>query len=181
MALHLAMYGVATTLLETESTTRWHPKGNTNNARTMELFRRLGIADQVRELGVPGDHPFDIAFFTRLNAFEIARGKTPSRAERMTQRQNAPATDQVPEPPHRANQMYVERLLFERAAASPLINLKFGCTARSLSQDGDGVTVTTIDQTGREQSWRARYVVGCDGSRSRCAGRSGSDTAAKRS
>jgi 2-polyprenyl-6-methoxyphenol hydroxylase-like FAD-dependent oxidoreductase len=181
MALHLAMYGVTSTLLETEPTTRRHPKGNTNNARTMELFRRLGIVDAVRALGVPADHPFDIAFFTRLNAFEIARGRTPSRAERMQMRQQASATDQVPEPPHRANQMYVEQLLFERAAASPYINLKFGCTVRSLSQDDEGVTVVTIDhtgpeqtgleqtgreQTGREQTWRARYVVGCDGGRS---------------
>lgn len=161
LALHLDMYGIDTVLFESEPTTRWHPKGNTNNARTMEIFRRLGIADGVRALGVPGDHPFDIAFFTRFNAFEIFRGRTPSRNERLTQRAAAPATDQVVEPPHRANQMYVERLLYEQALARSHIRLKFGCTAERLVPDKDGVTV--VAKNG--EVWRARYVVGCDGSR----------------
>jgi 2-polyprenyl-6-methoxyphenol hydroxylase-like FAD-dependent oxidoreductase len=162
LALHLDMHGVDTVLFETEPTTRWHPKGNTNNARTMELFRKLGIADAVRTLGVPADHPFDIAFFTRFNAFEIFRGRTPSRAERLALRAAAGPTDQVVEPPHRANQMYVERLLFERAAKSAHVRLKFGYPVQSFMQDDDGVTVTA----GNGETWRAKYLVGCDGSRS---------------
>ena len=38
----------------------------------------------------------------------------------------APTTDQVPEPLHRANQMYVERFLFEHAARRPNITMRFG-------------------------------------------------------
>ncbi len=166
MALHLDMHGIDCVLVETEPATRGHPKGNTNNARTMELFRKLGIADAVRELGVPADHPFDIAFFTRFSSFEIARGRTPSRAERMEMRRLAPPTDQVVEPPHRANQMYVERLMYERAATRPHIGMKFGWTARSLVQDVEGVTVSIVDAQGRQEIWRAHYVVGCDGGRS---------------
>ena len=166
MALLLARYGIPSTIVEASPSTRWHPKGNTNNARTMEIFRQLGIADQVRELGPPADHPFDIAFFTRFNAFEIARGRTPSRAERMKIRSEAPAADQVVEPPHRANQMFVERLLSERAAASPLITLKFGCTAQSFVQKDDGVELTVADAGQTPQVLRTRYLVGCDGSRS---------------
>ncbi len=85
----------------------------------MELFRKLGLADRIRVLGLPGDHPFDVAYFTRLNAFEIARGRTPSRDERLRPARWRPATDQLPEPTHRVNQMYVERFLFEQAAAGP--------------------------------------------------------------
>ena len=77
------MYGVQSTVFNTEAETRWHPKGNIHNARTMELFRKLGLADKIRALGLPGDHPFDVAYFTRLNAYEIARGRTPSRDERL--------------------------------------------------------------------------------------------------
>ena len=161
LALHLDMYGIDTVLFETEPTTRWHPKGNTNNARSMEIFRRLGIADDVRALGVPADHPFDIAFFTRFNAYEIFRGRTPSRDERLKQRAAAPATDQVVEPPHRANQMYLERLLFEQAAKRPHIRLKFGCAAKSFVLDEGGVTVTAENG----EIWHSRYLVGCDGSR----------------
>lgn len=61
LALHLDMYGVKSTIFNSEAATRWHPKGNVHNARTMELFRKLGLADKVRALGLPGDHPFDAA------------------------------------------------------------------------------------------------------------------------
>ena len=60
---------------------RWHPKGNGQNARTMELYRRLGFSDEVRRLGLPGDHPFDQAYFTRLI---VARNLSLSRCRAAT-------------------------------------------------------------------------------------------------
>ena len=178
MALHLDMYGIDTVLFETEPTTRWHPKGNTNNARTMEMFRRLGIADDVRALGVPADHPFDIAFFTRFNAFEIFRGRTPSREERLAQAQSRPATDQVVEPPHRANQMYVERLLFEQRRRAPAHRAEVRLRRESFSQDEDGVTCHRPEAArfgARATSSAATAAAAW------CASRSASGTAAKRS
>ncbi len=165
MALNLARYGIKSILIEMEVTTRWHPKGNTNNARTMEIFRQLGLADRVRELGIPAEHPFDLAFFTRYSGFEIARGRTPSRAERLALREAAGPTDQVVEPPHRANQMYVERFLFDRAAVCPLITLKFGWRAQSFAENADGVIVVAVAPDGARQVLHGRYVVGCDGGR----------------
>ena len=35
MVLQLAFYGIRSVLIETAAETRWHPKGNTNNARTL--------------------------------------------------------------------------------------------------------------------------------------------------
>ena len=51
LALHLDMYGVRSTIFNAEPEARWHPKGNIHNARTMELFRKVGIADRIRALG----------------------------------------------------------------------------------------------------------------------------------
>jgi 2-polyprenyl-6-methoxyphenol hydroxylase-like FAD-dependent oxidoreductase len=132
----------------------------------MEIFRRLSIADAIRGLGLPADHPFDIAFFTRLSTFEIARGHTPSCKDRLATREKSLPTDQVPEPPHRANQMYVEKYLYERTKTRPNITLRFGMTAESFGQDEEGVSVSlrAADGSGREE-WRAAYIVGCDGSR----------------
>jgi hypothetical protein len=62
LALFLAAYGVKSTIFNTEATTRWHPKGNTHNQRTMEHFRRFGLAEGIRDLGMPWDHPLDIAY-----------------------------------------------------------------------------------------------------------------------
>jgi 2-polyprenyl-6-methoxyphenol hydroxylase-like FAD-dependent oxidoreductase len=141
LALHLDMYGVPSTVFNAETETRWHPKGNIHNARTMELFRKLGIADKIRALGLPGDHPFDVAYFTRLSAYEIARGRTPSRDERLRMRDTRPATDQLPEPTHRVNQRYVERLLFEEASRRSNITLRFGWTVEDIAEAPDGVAL----------------------------------------
>ena len=40
----LDQLGVRCVLFNTDTTTRWHPKGSTEGSRTMEHFRRLGIA-----------------------------------------------------------------------------------------------------------------------------------------
>jgi 2-polyprenyl-6-methoxyphenol hydroxylase-like FAD-dependent oxidoreductase len=166
LALHLDMYGVRSTVFNTEPETRWHPKGNIHNARTMELFRKLGIADRIRALGLPGGHPFDVAYFTRLNAYEIARGRTPSRDARIAVRRSRPATDQLPEPTHRVNQMYVERLLFDEASRRPNITMRFGWTVEELAEDGSGVSLIARGSDGAKETHHAAYVVGCDGSRS---------------
>lgn len=163
MALHLDYYGIRSVLIEQEPETRWHPKGNTINARTMELLRRLDLADAVRGLGVPSDHPFDVAYFTRFSTFEIARGKTPSSNERRERRLRAGSTHQVIEPPHKCNQMYLERFFMEEAARRKNITLKFGCVAESFVDEGDGVTVTVRAKDGTSESVRGSYLVGCDG------------------
>jgi 2-polyprenyl-6-methoxyphenol hydroxylase-like FAD-dependent oxidoreductase len=166
LALHLDMYGVRSTLFNSEAETRWHPKGNIHNARSMELFRKLGIAEAIRALGLPGDHPFDVAYFTRLNAYEIARGRTPARDERMALRRLRPATDQLPEPTHRVNQMYVERLLLAEASRRPNITMRFGWTVETLAQDASGVSLVARAGDGATESHAFAYAVGCDGSRS---------------
>jgi FAD binding domain-containing protein len=61
LALFLDFYGVRSILLNSEEATRWHPKGSTEGSRTMEHFRRLGLAGQIRKLGLPADHPTDVA------------------------------------------------------------------------------------------------------------------------
>ena len=162
LALSLDLYGVKSTVFNTEPETRWHPKGNIHNARTMELFRKLGVADNIRALGMPGDHPFDVAYFTRLNAFEIARGRTPSRNERLRLRDAGTATDQLPEPTHRVNQMYVERLLFREAASRPNITMRFGWTVEDIAADKDGVSLKARS-AGATKTGQFSYMVGCDG------------------
>jgi len=167
LALFLDFYGVETTLFNTEPESRWHPKGNGQNARTMEHYRRLGFADEIRRLGLPGDHPFDQAYFTRLAAHEIYRFPMPSRDERIAMRRRMPVTDQLPEPMFHVNQMYVERFLLERARTRPGIDIRFGWEVEQVSQDESAVRLSArpVDGTGNGH-WTAAYAVGCDGARS---------------
>ena len=53
-------------------------------ARTMEIFRRLGVAQRVRDAGMPHDHANDVAFRTTTTGIEFARIKIPCRRDRYT-------------------------------------------------------------------------------------------------
>ena len=166
LALLLDDLGVRAVLFNTEATTRWHPKGSTQGSRTMEHLRRLGLAARVRKLGLPADHPTDVAYFTRYSGPEIRRFPMPSSADVARMVAAAPATDQNPEPIFRANQMHVERLLFEHAGTRPNITMRFGWQAEEFAQDGDGVSLRAAPANGgAAERWRAQYLAGCDGGR----------------
>ncbi|MBI0539027.1 monooxygenase [Roseomonas sp. KE2513] len=167
LALFLDRYGVRCVVFNAEASVRHHPKGSTHNARTMEHYRRLGFADRIRALGLPSDHPTDVAYFTRFNGWELARLRFPSEKEKLAARTKSAATDQTPEPIHRANQMYVEAALFEQAASRPNITLRFGTSVESFEQDACGVTFRVRAASGQpEEAWQSSYLVGCDGGRS---------------
>lgn len=167
LGLFLDRYGVRSTVFNLEPTTRWHPKGNGQNSRTMEHYRALGLVDEVRMLGIPADHPFDHAVFTRLNSYEIFRFRRPTQRERLEIRKATPATDQYVEPMYHVNQMYIERVLHERAKTRPAITLRFGWEVERVTQQQDGVTVIAREPaTGAAEEWHAQYAAGCDGAHS---------------
>jgi len=169
LAMNLDFFGVRSVLINTDATTRWLPKGSTHNARTLEHFRRLGISKQVRALGLPADYPTDVGYFTRFNGRQLARLKMPSEAEKQRTVARASATDQVPEPILRCNQMYVERFAFEHVKTLPSVSLRFGWNCVDWSDRGDHVTVEIEEvapeegATKRRETWRCAYLVGCDG------------------
>jgi 2-polyprenyl-6-methoxyphenol hydroxylase-like FAD-dependent oxidoreductase len=167
LALLLDYHGVPCTIFNTEPHSRWHPKGNGQNARTMELYRRLGFSDEVRRLGLPGDHPFDQAYFTRLNAHEIYRFPMPTRDERIAMRRQMPVTDQLPEPMFHVNQMYVERYLLERVRKLGTVDVRFGWEVDWFTQDETGVCLHARQTDGVDEViCTATYAVACDGGRS---------------
>ena len=168
LALNLAAFGVHSILINTESNSRPHPKGNTHNARTMEHYRRLGIAKALRKVGMPPDQPTDVAYFTTLNGWELARHIWPPETEKQPQVAHATPTDQVPEPLFRANQMYVEAELFRHVHAAPLIDPRYGWRCTAVAAPSPGQFTITIEEvaSGRQEELAALYLVGCDGGRS---------------
>lgn len=168
LAMSLAALGVPSTLINAEPSSRWHPKGNTHNARTMEHYRRLGIAKMLRRVGLPPDHPTDVVYFTTLNGWEMTRHLLPSESEKQAQVAQAAPTDQVPEPLFRANQMYVERELFRHVHDVRLIDARYGWRCTELTQTVPGQFDVAIEElaTGRRETLDARYLIGCDGGHS---------------
>lgn len=59
LANELGRRGIRTLLVDPKPGTAFNPQANATQARTMEHFRRLGFAQEVRALALPADHPTD--------------------------------------------------------------------------------------------------------------------------
>ena len=165
LALDLAWRDVPCMLVNRAATTPNHPQGNSHNARTMEIYRRLGIADRMRDVGLPLDHCGDAIFVTRINSHEIGRIKIPTLRERLTP--GSFDREIGPEPLQRASQMFVERILKEELDAKSGVDMRFGWNMTSFDARDDGVTVELENvETGETETVEAGYLVGCDGGRS---------------
>jgi 2-polyprenyl-6-methoxyphenol hydroxylase-like FAD-dependent oxidoreductase len=156
LAIDLGRRGVRCLLIERSPTTLPYPKMDRSNARTMEFYRRIGIADRVRALGYPADNPMDVFLTTRLSDPPIAVLKYPSVAERRKQIAESPNGAFLLEPYQLVSQNKLEPLL-KRWRATPNVT----CSARpgEFHSGRWGVQARTI----REAEVRGRYLVGCDG------------------
>ena len=165
LALDLAGRGIRTVVLErnpfgANETVRC----NHVSSRTMETFRRLGFADEVRAVGLPDDYPNDVTVRTTATGRELTRIPIPCRRDRFTVTDVPDGWWPTPEPPHRVNQLFFEPILFERAAAEPLIELINEVHVESFTQDSDAVTVQATDlRSGKDLQFTGKYLVGCDG------------------
>ncbi len=165
LAMDLAWRGIDVLVLEARA--RGEPpsvKCNHVAARSMEVFRRLGIARAVREApGLPADHPNDVAFRTTTTGIEFARIHIPCRRDRYTDRSGPDGWWPTPEPPHRINQIYLEPVLFD-AAASMGVRMLNRTRLTGFDQDAHGVRAEARDlETGATLEIACDYMVGCDG------------------
>jgi 2-polyprenyl-6-methoxyphenol hydroxylase-like FAD-dependent oxidoreductase len=142
-------------------------KCNHVSARSMEVFRRLGIVQQVRDAGLPADFPNDCAYRTAVVGRELSRIPIPCRRDRYTAT-GGPDTDwPTPEPPHRINQIYLEPILFACAEAQPRIRIFNRVQVLHFEQTDAGVVARARDlDSEREITLTADYLIGCDGGRS---------------
>jgi 2-polyprenyl-6-methoxyphenol hydroxylase-like FAD-dependent oxidoreductase len=110
LAIDLAWRSIDVTVVETRARAAPpEPKCNHVAARTMEIFRRLGIADKVRNAGLPADYPHDISYRTSFTGRELTRIEIPCRRDRFTRKSGPDCNWPTPEPPHRINQIFLER------------------------------------------------------------------------
>src|SRR6201996_4910032 len=168
LAIDLAWRGINVTVAETRARAAPpEPKCNHVAARTMEIFRRLGIAGKVREAGLPADYPHDISYRTSFTGAELTRSRVPCPRDRFTMNDGPDCNWPTPEPPHRINQIFLEPILFEHAASRARIRI----LNRTLVDDiriGDDVAEVRLRdlETDAVTAMRSRYLIGCDGARS---------------
>ncbi|WP_321964826.1 FAD-dependent monooxygenase [Paraburkholderia sp. J7] len=140
-------------------------KCNTVASRTLEVFRRFGIADKVRAAGLPDDFPTDIVFCTAINGHEMTRIGMPSRGER-AQTGFPDSHWRTPEPQVRVSQLYLEPILSALMHRTTGITVLYGTSVEEYQQDDSGVSISCRRSDGSPVVLRSRYLVGADGGRS---------------
>jgi 2-polyprenyl-6-methoxyphenol hydroxylase-like FAD-dependent oxidoreductase len=168
LAMDLSSRGIDVTVIEMRRAGEPpNVKCNQVSARSMEIFRRLGLAGDIRANGLPEDYRNDVVCCISATGSELSRIKLPSRAGRLRGEQGADSWWPTPEPAHRINQLFLEPILFTHAVTQPRIRILNRTQFEEFNQDTQGVTAIASDlDTGERMSIRCRYLAGCDGGRS---------------
>jgi 2-polyprenyl-6-methoxyphenol hydroxylase-like FAD-dependent oxidoreductase len=162
LAIDLGKRGIHCTLIEQKDAPQFLPKMERANARTMEMYRRIGVAEPIRQAGLRGDCPMDVYVVLSLNEPPLLRLRYPSVDEaRADGRLTNDGTGSL-EPYQLISQYTLEPLLKKIAESLPTVTVRFGTEFISQTQDDEGVSVT-VKSGGSTETIRASYLVGCDG------------------
>ena len=148
LAIDLAQQQIPVVLLDNDNTLSTGSRAICFAKRTLEIFDRLGCGDRMVEKGVSWN--VGRVFFKKEQIYTF---------------------DLQPEAGHarpafiNLQQYYVEGFLAERAAALPLVDLRWKNRVVGLVQQADHATLTIETPEGR-YDLQADYVVACDGGRS---------------
>lgn len=168
LALDLAARGVDVTVAECRHAHEPPSvKCNQISARSMEIFRRLGISEKLRGAGLPADYPNDVVSRITATGTELARVRIPARGERPRASEGPDTGWPTPEHTHRINQMYFEPVLFAQVLAQPRVRMLNRTMVDEVMQDERGVTALAHNlDTGERLRIAGSYLAGCDGARS---------------
>jgi 2-polyprenyl-6-methoxyphenol hydroxylase-like FAD-dependent oxidoreductase len=148
LALELARHGVASTVVERSHAAPLFPKMDFLNGRTMELLRRLGVADAISAVGVPREFPANFVWTAGLDrpAIAVWPYPAPARQDPLVAYQRIPGS-------------VLEDTLRAELRRNPLVDLREGVTFTGLRPGG----ATLRDEHGGAHQIDAPHVVGCDG------------------
>ena len=166
LAIDLGQRGVRCTVIDKLEHHGPHPKLERANARTMEIFRRLGIADRVRAAGLPPHIPMDV--FIVLDMARPPILQLPYGSVSQLKAEVAAHNDGTRplEPYQLISQYTLDPLLRRIAERTPNVTVRFGHELLEFAQDAGGVSAQVRGPDGGVQSIRCAYLVGCDGGQS---------------
>ena len=181
LANELGRRDIQCLLVDPKASTAFNPQANATQARTMEHFRRLGFAQEIRAQGLPPHHPTDITYLTRFSGIELARLRLPTAAAAPQAIKAMSGSWSAAELPHRVSQKFVEVTLRQHAEKWASNDIRYGWKLESfkdesLSSNNTGSVAASHPIQARIQQVnsaepvsldvRAKYFIGADGARS---------------
>lgn len=163
LSIDLAKRGVSVLLIERNETCLQHPKMERCNARTMEFYRRLGLADKIRAASRFRDVPMDVFIATHLSGKKLLQLAYPTVVDMQEAGRRCNDGSMPLEPYQLISQYTLEPLLRSAVESLPKADVRFGCELISFSQDAAGVDAEVKSADGKTIKIRTRYLVGCDG------------------
>jgi 2,4-dichlorophenol 6-monooxygenase len=161
LALLLARAGIPVTLVEQNAEPQQHPAACILNTRTMEIFRALGLADEILSGCQDIFEQGQVTWVVSLAGRELGRLRVvpPERKQLL----EASPVHTVKFPQHK-----LEPILWRKLADHPGIDFRPGHELLDVKQDADRVTATLLDRMhGTRKELTAVYLVACDGASSR--------------
>ncbi len=167
LAIDLGRRGVACTLVERNEAPQFLPKMERCNARTMEIYRRMGLVEKIRASGLRSDVPMDVFIVLSMAEPPLLHMDYPSVDQAKARIGASNDGTQPLEPYQLISQYTLEPLLKGEADRLPSVDVRYGCEFLSLRQEAAGVSATIRNAEGQTETLAGAYLVGCDGGASR--------------
>lgn len=161
-SLFLTQHEIHSFLVERHRSTSIHPRARGMNFRTMELFRELGLEEQIRTAGSELVANSGMLIVETLAGAERARIQMEKPFSSYQHTQEISSTSGC-----MCAQDQLEPILCT-AAHQRGGEVRFGTELVSFEQDASGVTATVREQmSGAQRTLRAHYLIAADGPSSR--------------
>lgn len=158
----LSLQNIPHVLFERHPSTSIHPKACGLNQRTIEIFRHIGVEDEVLRTSAPPNTHSRTSWFTSLgpNGREIfSRDAWGAGEDRARYEQASPCRYTI------LPQIRLEPILLRRAQELNPDGLRFSTEVVNIAEQDVGVVVTVKNKDGTEGKWHAQYIVAADGGR----------------
>lgn len=163
LAVDLGLRGIRCILLEKKSEPQFLPKMERCNARTMEMYRRMGLADQIRAAGLTTDSAMDVYIILSMMQEPLLHLKYPSVDAARELACKADDGSAPLEPYQLISQYTLEPLLKSVAERIPSVTVRYGVELVEFEDQETGVTATVRSAGGHSEKINAAYLIGCDG------------------
>ena len=163
LAVDLGLRGVRCVLLEKKPEPQFLPKMERCNARSMEMFRRIGLADELRAAGLTTDAVMDVYIILTMTRAPLLHLPYPSVEVAREQIRKTNDGSAALEPYQLISQYTLEPVLKRAAERIAAVTVRYGTELLEFAEDGPGVVATVRSSDGGSETIRAAYLVGCDG------------------